>query len=277
MVLVAGLDRLKGTRVGPWLTDAEWQDHTREVRERFEARSDTSVAFQDFCREYAEGRVTTAAMRRARAPKGRDTAPLFTETIRAPGGATIYVDLKEGKHGQKFMKIKERAQGAPRYIIVPVDAIDALRRALDGALSTIRDGEYEEDADVLSDVDTQTKSPVGQVTGGGGNPCTCYVGGLNWDTKEETLRELFDVYGSVQSVDIQEHAHTQRSKGWALVEFATAVRPVWRSNFRHPTVPMTAYYNSLIDFHTGGGDVRGGILRRDNARRARAPGPRGQG
>ena len=45
MVLVAGLDRLEGTKVGPWLTDAEWQDHTREVRERFEARSDTSVAF----------------------------------------------------------------------------------------------------------------------------------------------------------------------------------------------------------------------------------------
>ena len=78
MVLVAGLDRLEGTRVGPWLSDAEWQDHTREVRERFEARSDTSVAFQDFCRAYAEGRVTTAAMRRARAPKSRDTAPLFT-------------------------------------------------------------------------------------------------------------------------------------------------------------------------------------------------------
>ena len=35
MVLVAGLDRLEGTKVGPWLTDAEWQDHTREVRERF--------------------------------------------------------------------------------------------------------------------------------------------------------------------------------------------------------------------------------------------------
>ena len=65
MVLVAGLDRLEGTKVGPWLTDAEWQDHTRELRERFEARSDTSVAFQDFCREYAEGRKTTAAMRRA--------------------------------------------------------------------------------------------------------------------------------------------------------------------------------------------------------------------
>ena len=246
MVLVAGLDRLEGTKVGPWLTDAEWQDHTRELRERFEARSDTSVAFQDFCREYAEGRKTTAAMRRARAPKGRDAAPLFTETIRANGGSTsIYVDLKEdSRSGEKFVKIKERTQGAPRYIIVPVDAIDALRRALDGALSTIRDSEYEEDADVLSDADAQAKSPEArpdrQVTGGGGNPCTCYVGGLNWDTKEETLRELFDVYGSVQSVDIQEHAHTQRPKGWALVEFATAVRPVWRSNFRHPTVPMTA-------------------------------------
>ncbi len=239
MVLVAGLDRLEGTKVGPWLTDAEWQDHTREVRARFEARSDTSVAFQDFCREYAEGRVTTAAMRRARAPKGRDTAPLFTETIRAPGGATIYVDLKEGNHGQKFMKIKERAQGAPRYIIVPVDAIDALRRALDGALSTIRDGEYEEDADVLSDVDEQTKSPEARPESPPDSR-NIYVGNLNFDTGEETLRELFDVYGSVQSVDIQEHAHTQRSKGWALVEFATAVRPVWRSNFRHPTVPMTA-------------------------------------
>ena len=33
MVLVAGLDRLKGTRVGPWLTDAEWQDHTSSVGE----------------------------------------------------------------------------------------------------------------------------------------------------------------------------------------------------------------------------------------------------
>ena len=26
MVLVAGLDRLEGTKVGPWLSDAEWQD-----------------------------------------------------------------------------------------------------------------------------------------------------------------------------------------------------------------------------------------------------------
>ena len=76
---------------------------------------------------------------------------------------------------------------------------------------------------MLSDVDAQTTSPVGQVTGGGGNSCTCYVGNLNWETKEETLRELFDVYGSVQSVDIQLAAHTQRSKGWALVELATAV------------------------------------------------------
>ena len=89
MVLVAGLDRLEGTKVGPWLTDAEWQDHTRELRERFEARSDTSVAFQDFCRAYAEGRETTAAMRRARAPKSRDAAPLFTDYSAAAATAAI--------------------------------------------------------------------------------------------------------------------------------------------------------------------------------------------
>ena len=93
MVLVAGLDRLEGTKVGPWLTDAEWQDHTRELRERFEARSDTSVAFQDFCREYAEGRVTTAAMRRARAPKGRDTAPLFLREHFSSVGDVASVEL----------------------------------------------------------------------------------------------------------------------------------------------------------------------------------------
>ena len=32
MVLVAGLDRLEGTKVGPWLTDAEWQDQARVAR-----------------------------------------------------------------------------------------------------------------------------------------------------------------------------------------------------------------------------------------------------
>jgi len=62
-------------------------------------------------------------MRRARAPKGRDTAPLFTETIRAPGGATIYVDLKEGNHGQKFMKIK-------------VASVELLMRGYNGSLFT---------------------------------------------------------------------------------------------------------------------------------------------
>ena len=39
MVLVAGLDRLEGTKVGPWLTDAEWQDHTMRPQQ-----SKTSMA-----------------------------------------------------------------------------------------------------------------------------------------------------------------------------------------------------------------------------------------
>ena len=36
MVLVAGLDRLEGTKVGPWLTDAEWhllREHCSSVGE----------------------------------------------------------------------------------------------------------------------------------------------------------------------------------------------------------------------------------------------------
>ena len=48
------------------------------------------------------------------------------------------------------------------------------------------------------------------------------MGNLDWNASEQSVRELFDVYGSVQSVEIQVAAHTQRSKGWALVEFASA-------------------------------------------------------
>ncbi len=54
MVLVAGLYRLEGTKVGPWLTDAEWQDHTRELRARFEARSDRDYLLREHCSSVGE-------------------------------------------------------------------------------------------------------------------------------------------------------------------------------------------------------------------------------
>ena len=79
---------------------------------------------------------------------------------------------------------------------------------------------------MLSDVDAQTpearpESPPDS-RDAHQNPCVVYVGNLDWNASEQAVRELFEVYGSVQSVEIQVAAHTQRSKGWALVEFATA-------------------------------------------------------
>ena len=51
--------------MGPSMTDAQWQSHTKELRERYEEarRTNEHVLINEFCREYAEGRVTTAAMR----------------------------------------------------------------------------------------------------------------------------------------------------------------------------------------------------------------------
>ena len=58
-------------------------------------------------------------------------------------------------------------------------------------MSTIRDSEYEEDADVLSDVDTQTKSPVGQVTGGGATAAIQDLNGTELDGRRLYVRAYF--------------------------------------------------------------------------------------
>lgn len=51
---------------------------------------------------------------------------------------------------------------------------------------------------------------------------TLFVANLPWTTKEEDLREYMQTAGTVVRVEVQTHADTGRSKGWALVEFATA-------------------------------------------------------
>ena len=48
-----------------------------------------------------------------------------------------------------------------------------------------------------------------------------YVGNLNYNTKEEDLRNLFTKYGSVQSVNIISDRYTGRSKGFAFVEMSS--------------------------------------------------------
>ena len=48
-----------------------------------------------------------------------------------------------------------------------------------------------------------------------------YVGNLNYDTTEDSLRTLFAEYGEVESVSVITDRYTGRSKGFAFVEMST--------------------------------------------------------
>jgi RNA recognition motif-containing protein len=47
-----------------------------------------------------------------------------------------------------------------------------------------------------------------------------YVGNMNYDTTEGTLRELFAEYGEVTSVSVITDRYTGRPRGFAFVEMA---------------------------------------------------------
>ena len=47
-----------------------------------------------------------------------------------------------------------------------------------------------------------------------------YVGNLSFGTQEDALRELFEPYGDVESVNIITDRQTGRSKGFGFVEMA---------------------------------------------------------
>jgi RNA recognition motif-containing protein len=48
-----------------------------------------------------------------------------------------------------------------------------------------------------------------------------YVGNLNYDTTEDTLRTLFAEFGEVDSVRLITDRYTGRSKGFAFVDMTT--------------------------------------------------------
>ena len=48
-----------------------------------------------------------------------------------------------------------------------------------------------------------------------------YVGNMNYDTEEATLRELFAEFGEVKSITIVTDRYTGASKGSGLVEMGT--------------------------------------------------------
>jgi RNA recognition motif-containing protein len=49
-----------------------------------------------------------------------------------------------------------------------------------------------------------------------------YVGNINYQTREESLRDLFGSYGSVQSVHLAKDRETGRFRGFAFVEMSSA-------------------------------------------------------
>jgi RNA recognition motif-containing protein len=48
-----------------------------------------------------------------------------------------------------------------------------------------------------------------------------YVGNLNYDTTEDTLRSLFAEHGEIESVKVITDRYTGRSRGFGFVEMAT--------------------------------------------------------
>lgn len=49
-----------------------------------------------------------------------------------------------------------------------------------------------------------------------------FVGNLSWKATEETLRPLFEAYGSVISIKIVTDQYTGKSKGFAFVEMESS-------------------------------------------------------
>jgi len=48
-----------------------------------------------------------------------------------------------------------------------------------------------------------------------------FVGGISWDTTEDSLRDAFSKFGTVDSVAIIKDKYTGRSRGFGFVEMTT--------------------------------------------------------
>jgi cold-inducible RNA-binding protein len=53
-----------------------------------------------------------------------------------------------------------------------------------------------------------------------------YVGGIAYETNEQSLTDLFATYGEVESVKIIKDRDTQRSKGFGFVEMSNSEEAV---------------------------------------------------
>lgn len=86
-------------------------------------------------------------------------------------------------------------------------AIVESRHNIDGKMVEVK-------AAVPKDMDPPP--PIAQKSSGGRK---IFVGGLHYETKEESLKEYFSQYGSVESVQIMMNKETNKSRGFGFVTF----------------------------------------------------------
>lgn len=54
------------------------------------------------------------------------------------------------------------------------------------------------------------------------NSCKLIVRNLNWDSKDEDLKTLYEKFGTVEECSIRRHKDSNKSKGFAIVKYAKA-------------------------------------------------------
>ena len=66
-----------------------------------------------------------------------------------------------------------------------------------------------------------------------------FVGGLNWDTSEDSLRRYFGQFGPVSSCTVMRDGSSGRSRGFAFVTFVDpkSVNAVMAVSYTHLTLP----------------------------------------
>lgn len=88
-----------------------------------------------------------------------------------------------------------------------------------------------------------------------------FVGGLSWGTKEESLRQAFERFGTIEDVHVAVDRDTGRSRGFGFVTFAEEEQAKTALNEMNGT--ELDGRSLRVDFATerrgnGGGGSRGG-------------------
>ncbi len=95
-----------------------------------------------------------------------------------------------------------------------------------------------------------------------------FVGGISWDTKEESLKEFFAQAGTVTSTTIITDKYTGRSKGFGFVEMSTeqeaqeAITKLNQQSLDGRTITVNEARPMQPRDNSGGGGFGGG--RRDS-------------